>query len=173
MSKDDDKEGGEKKSKKGLIIGIAVGVVVLVAGAVAGVLFIPKMLGGPETAEATEHKEGGGEKEKKKESEVPEKIVAGKFDPIIVDLRDSEGAVRHLKVGLSAELDETMPEEEFKLLQPRGREAAIAYLRTLTFDKATDPKRYPKVKKDLSKKVLQALGKEHIKRLLITDFVAQ
>jgi flagellar basal body-associated protein FliL len=173
VSKDDDKQGaGEKKSKKGLIIGISVGVVVLAAGLGAGLVFGPKLLAGPATAEASgEHKPE--KAEHAKEPEKPEKIISSKFEPIIVDLRDSEGALRHLKVGLAAELPETVPEEEFKLLQPRGREAAVAYLRTLSFDQATDPKKYPKVKKDLSKKVLSAIGKEHILRLLIVDYVAQ
>jgi flagellar basal body-associated protein FliL len=176
VSKDGDKASGEKKSKKGLFI--AVGVVVLVAGVGGGLLFGPKLLGAPPAAEANEghgksDKGEKGEKGGKKEGEPTEKLISSKFEAIIVDLRDNEGTLRHLKVGLSAELSEALTEEEFKLLQPRGREAAIAYLRTLTFDQATDPKRYPKVKKDLSKKVLAALDSEHIHRLLIVDYVAQ
>jgi flagellar basal body-associated protein FliL len=175
VSKDGNEAGGEKKSKKGLFI--AVGVVVLVAGAGGGLLFGPKLLGDPPAAEAHEGKGKSEKGEKheggKKEKEAAEKLISSKFEAIIVDLRDNEGTLRHLKVGLAAEISELLPEEEFKLRQPRGREAAIAYLRTLTFDQATDPKRYPKVKKDLSKKVLAALDSEHIHRLLIIDYVAQ
>jgi len=181
VSKDGDKEGGEKKSKKGLIIGIAVGVVVLVAGVGGGLMFGPKLFGGQAAAEENAGHEASGKsggegkhgESGPKAGEPPEKVVSSKFEPIIVDLRDGEGTLRHLKVGLAAELPETVPEEEFKLLQPRGREAAIAYLRTLSFDKATDPKRYPKVKKELSQAVTKAIGKEHVRRLLIVDFVAQ
>lgn len=184
MSKDGDKEGGEKKSKKGLVIGIAVGVVVLAAGVGGGLMFGPKLFGGQAAAEANEGHEASGKGQKgsvegkhaesdPKGGQAPEKIISSKFEPIIVDLRDAEGTLRHLKVGLAAELPESVPEEEFKLLQPRGREAAIAYLRTLSFDKATDPKRYPKVKKELSQAVTKAIGKEHVRRLLVVDFVAQ
>jgi flagellar basal body-associated protein FliL len=179
VSKDASKEDGEKtgKSKKGLIIGIVVGVVVLAAGVGAGVFLVPKLTGEPATAEASaEHGSGHEEAPKPKakaKPEAPEKVVSSKFEAVVVDLRDEDGTIHHLKVGLAAELPETCPEEEFKLLQPRGREAAITYLRTLSLAQATDPRKYGRIKKELTNRVLKAIGREDVERLLIVDFVAQ
>lgn len=188
MSNDDDKDAKTepKKSKLGLILGIVGGVVVLGAGGAAGLILGPKLMGGSPPAEAApaanagahpapaphaapaskEHKAAGG-------AGHPEKIVSFRFDPIIVDVMDRDGEAHHLKVGLAAELAEGALEDEFKLVQPRGREAAITFLRSLTYEEITNPKKYPKLKKDLSKKVSKAVGEERVARLLVTDFVAQ
>lgn len=186
MSNDDDKDAKteSKKSKLGLILGIVGGVVVLGAGGAAGLILGPKLIGGSPPAEAApaanagahaapashapaskEHKAAGGGH--------PEKIVSFRFDPIIVDVMDRDGEAHHLKVGLAAELAEGALEDEFKLVQPRGREAAITFLRSLTYEEITNPKKYTKLKRDLSKKVTKAVGEERVARLLVTDFVAQ
>ena len=99
--------------------------------------------------------------------------MAAAFEPLIVDVMDSDGVAHHLKVGLSAELADGVTAEEFKLLMPRGREAAISYLRSLSFEDVTSPKKYAKLKKELVKNVSKAIGENKLHRLLIVDFVAQ
>jgi flagellar basal body-associated protein FliL len=91
---------------------------------------------------------------------------------VIVDVRDKTGDVHHLKVGISVETG-TVSEEEFTKLLPRGREAAVEYLRGLDFDTATDPKSFEKIRKELGDKLKDALGKDRVKRVVITDFVGQ
>jgi flagellar basal body-associated protein FliL len=172
-----------KKSKTGLIIGIVIALVTLVGGSVAGAVLGPKLLGGEEheAAEAEEeessesaHESGGHEsKPKKKGKGKEEKIISVDINPIVVDLRDSDGRLRHLKVGLAAELGETANVEEFKLMSPRGREATLSYLRSLTFEDVADPARYASIKDEISKRMIDAIGTDRVHRILLVDFVLQ
>lgn len=182
MSSDDDKDAKAepKKSKLGLILGIVGGVVVLVAGGATGLLLGPRMMGSPpaEAAQggaghaAPHAAAGAGEKSKGGDGR-PEKVVSFRFDPIVVDVLSKFGESHHLKVGLAAELAEGVVEDELKLVQPRGREAAITYLRGLSYEEITNPKKYGKIKKDLVKKVTVAVGEQRVSRVLVIDFVAQ
>jgi flagellar FliL protein len=173
----------EQKPKKGrgrLVIIIAV-VAAVAAGGAAAAFF----LGVGQTAEgeakgktahgeaaeaegeegaASEH-EGEGE-----EGEVKESIA---FESLVIDLRDENDKVHHLKVGMSAELAEGTSKEQFAAYTPRGREAAIMYLRGLRHEVATSPEKFESVKEELSKRVREAMGKKRVKRVLITDFVSQ
>ena len=158
-----------------MIIGIVVAVVTLVAGSIAGAVIGPRLLG---AAPAPAHAEAGGE-HASEEAEAPahggvgEKIVSVSFASVVVDFRDQDDRIRHLKVGIDAELPETAPEDEFKLYMPRGREAILTYLRGLTYEEVTDPTRFASIKEELSKRVTEAVGAKRVKRVLIVDFVSQ
>lgn len=162
-------DAAPKKSKTGLIAGVVIAVITLVGGSVAGAVLGPKLLGG---SEAKAHKPAASA-ETSEVAATPEKIVLVEMPAIIVDLRDGDGRIRHLKVGLAAELTPTFTPEEFKLVSPRGREASLSYLRSLTFEEVSDPKRYTPIKDELSKRVTEAVGPSHIHRLLLIDFVLQ
>lgn len=177
---EDDSLAPPKKSKLGLILGIVGGVLVLVAGAAAGLFLGPSLFGGPATAAASAPPAAHAPQAPaavnatpKAPPTAPEKIISAAFDPLIVDVMDSDGMAHHLKVGLSAELADGVTVEEFKLLMPRGREAAITYLRSLSFEDVTSPKKYAKLKKELTRNVTKAIGENKLHRLLIVDFVAQ
>lgn len=173
-----------KKSKTGLIIGVVIALVTLIGGSVAGAVLGPKLLGSPddsadegESAPAHEGKsedEGksshGGKGKKGKEGE---KIISVDIAPIVVDLRDGDGRLRHLKVGMAAELAETANAEEFKLVSPRGREATLTYLRSLTFEEVADPAKYASIKEEINKRMIEALGADKVHRILLVDFVLQ
>ncbi|MEY4551320.1 MAG: hypothetical protein RL685_7515 [Pseudomonadota bacterium] len=173
-----------KKSKTGLIIGIVIALVTLVGGSVAGAVLGPKLLGGEdhaavaedeeeESAPAAQESSGHDAKPKKKSKGKEEKIISVDVNPIVVDLRDADGRLRHLKVGLAAELGETASVEEFKLMSPRGREATLSYLRSLTFEDVSDPARYTSIKDEISKRMIEAIGPEKVHRILLVDFVLQ
>jgi len=161
-------DAAPKKSKMGLIVGVVIAVITLVGGSVAGAVLGPRLLGGSE-----EHAPPGAAPQAHAAPAIPEKIVSVDMAPIIVDLRDGDGRIRHLKVGMAAELSETVTPEEFKLVSPRGREASLSYLRSLTFEDVSDPKRYAGIKDELAKRVAEAVGPERVHRLLLTDFVLQ
>jgi len=170
-----------KKSKTGLIIGIVIAMVTLIGGSVAGAVLGPKLLGSPEAdgeeSEAPAHEskgeEGKGHESKGKKGQISEKIVSVEIPPIVVDLRDADGRIRHLKVGLAAELGDTVNVEEFKLVSPRGREATLSYLRSLTFEDVSDPARYATIKDEISKRMIDAIGADKVHRILLVDFVLQ
>jgi flagellar basal body-associated protein FliL len=173
-----------KKSKTGLIIGIVIAMVTLVGGSVAGAVLGPKLLGSPDDSadegESAPAHEGKSEDEGKsshgakgKKGKEGEKIISVDIAPIVVDLRDGDGRLRHLKVGMAAELGETVNAEEFKLVSPRGREATLTYLRSLTFEEVADPAKYASIKDEISKRMIEALGADKVHRILLVDFVLQ
>src|SRR5690606_10962208 len=102
---------------------------------------------------------------------VPEKITSVSFEPIVIDIGSKRGARHHLKVGLAAELRDGVTEEDFKAVSPRGREAALTYLRTLDFSVVTDPTKYKEIRRELSKRIKKALGEDKVHRVLLVDFV--
>lgn len=164
-----------KRSKWGMILGIVGGIVVVLASGIAALFIWPNTfssaaVAAPQKAAAPapgKGKPAGGG------APTPEKLVVFKFEPIIVDVMDTRGDAHHLKVGLAAELADGALESDFKLLQPRAREAAITFLRSLSYEEITDAKRYAKLRKDLSRKVTVAVGEERVARMLVIDFVAQ
>jgi flagellar basal body-associated protein FliL len=96
------------------------------------------------------------------------------LDPLIVDVREGQGPLHHLKVTIAIELDaKPKDEEEMKRLTPRARDAAIEYTRALTFDEVTTPKLFEGIRTDLGERVAKAIGKSRVKRVLFTDFVVQ
>lgn len=183
MSEEADKPAdaaAPKKSKLGLIIGIVVGVVTLVGGSVAGAVLGPKLLGSEDAAQddpSGDHegsdKSQKSEKKSSREGKAPERIVTADIPPVVVDLRDTEGRIRHLKVGLTAELGDKVTAEEFKLVIPRGREAALTFLRALSFEEVSDAQQFIAIRDELAKRVTEAVGEERVHRMMLTDFVLQ
>lgn len=175
----------EKKKGKGKLVGIMVALALILGAGAAGAVLAPKYLGGgakaahqpaegDEEAPAERADEEAGEEEAE-----PKPKSAGdvhgvlNLEAIVVDSRAADGAIRHIKVGLTIELPETVKEAEFKAYVPRAREAAIAYFRTRDFEQLSDPKNFAQVVKDLNKEIIAAVGKKRAKRVVISDFVAQ
>jgi len=183
MSEETPAAAPAKKSKTGLIIGIVIAMITLVGGSVAGAVLGPRLLGSPEgdTADESDGPDHASPSEESKSHEGKgkkgkagsEKIVSVEIPPIVVDLRDADGRIRHLKVGLAAELAETGSVEEFKLVSPRGREATLSYLRSLTFEDVSDPARYAGIKDEIGKRMIDAIGADKVHRILLVDFVLQ
>jgi flagellar basal body-associated protein FliL len=162
-----------KKSKMGLIIGIIIALVTLVGGSVAGAVLGPRLLGGQDNSHEPPAKAGKAAEGGHEAPATPEKIVSVDIPPLVVDIRDAEGRIHHLKVGLAAELGDGITVEDFKLYTPRGREACLSYLRSLSLEDVSDPARYASIKDEISKRVTEAVGAERIHRILLIDFVLQ
>jgi len=181
----------ETKKGKGKLVGIMVALALILGAGAAGAVLAPKYLGGDkaaahkpaeaaeEEAESSSEKSGEHEAAEEEEEEPEKKPRAGdvhevqNLEPIVVDSRAADGSIRHIKVGLTIELPETVKEAEFKSYVPRAREAAIGYFRTRDFEQLSDPKNFAQVVKDLNKEIMGAVGKKRAKRIVITDFVAQ
>ena len=95
------------------------------------------------------------------------------LDPIIVDVREANGDMHHLKVGLAVELAKGVTDEEFKRQTPRIRDTAISYLRSLKFDEISSPSKFDPIRSELGDRIAHASGKAKVQRVLFTDFVAQ
>ena len=76
-------------------------------------------------------------------------------------------------VVLAAEVPPEAPKEDVENLMPRGREAAIGFLRALTYEEATSPGSFEKIKTELAKKIVEAVGEKRVAAIILTDFVVQ
>ncbi len=185
----DDKAAGVPK-KKPVVLFVIIGVVLL--GAIGGGVFVAgpalglfgdekaatgkvvkKKKKPPKASEGTDGEEGELANIPEESSETAAlKSKIAKISSLVVDVQDAEGARHHVKINLAVEHPEGK-EEEFANFEPRAREALIMYLRTLTFEEATDPKGFPKIRDTVIQKTRKALGEFPARRILIADFVAQ
>lgn len=160
-------KGGGKR----VVVLAAVVVVALAAGG-GGVFFGSKLHAEPKPSEdSAEHEDDKDEKEEKGAKGEP--IETSSMEALIVDVKGTDGELHHLKVGLALEFGKTVPEEEFKRIAPRGRDAAIAYLRSLSMDDVSNPAKFEEIRKEMLQRIAAAMGKPKVKRILFTDFVAQ
>ena len=190
-----------EKKGKGKMVGILVALVLVLGAGAAGAVFAPRLLAkeqpqkpaaegeeGAEAAEGSGEEEHGEKKEGEEHAEAPAPIPppgpSGKrragavgeiveLSPIIVDIHANDNSLRHMKVQLVVEMQKGKTGEEFKKLVPFAREASISYLRTQDFDRLSDPKSFDTVRGEIEAAVIEAVGKNHARRVLITDFVVQ
>ncbi|HTQ07616.1 MAG TPA: flagellar basal body-associated FliL family protein [Polyangiaceae bacterium] len=174
-----------KKSRLGLVLATVVVVVLVTGAAVAGTLFGPALLGHKiskaDTADQADQSddEAGDDdaapaKKKKKKEEKDGKIGESvELAPILVDARAKDGELHHLKVVLAIEIAEGTAKDEFMRYSPRGREAAVAYLRSQGFDDLASPEKYNEIRAELGKVFTEAVGEKRVGRVLVIDYVAQ
>lgn len=172
-----------KKSRLGLVLATVVVVVLVTGAAVAGTLFGPTLLGHKaakaDTADAADDEAGDDDasppaKKKKKKGEEEGKIGESvEMSPILVDARAKDGELHHLKVVLAIEVAEGTPKDEFMRYSPRGREAAVAYLRSRGFDDLASPDKYNEIRAELGKVFSEAVGEKRVARVMVIDYVAQ
>jgi flagellar basal body-associated protein FliL len=175
MADEADKQQKPKPRSKRWI-GILVASVLVLGTGAAGAVFWPRLMGhkadpeGDPNAEGEAGEEGDAGAEETGEEE---KVFPASIEPIVVDVRDAEKALHHLKLGYSLELTKNIPKEELAAIMPRGRQAAIILIRSMTFEELVDSKKFPQIAKELNDKIVEAMGKKNVKRVLITDYVAQ
>jgi len=171
----------ESKPRKRWIVLLVIPVLALGAG-MAGAVLGPRLAGvAPEQAPAAdgedseEHdsEESSGDGESASHEGGGKVVRSLELEPLIVDVRDAENLSHHIKIRMTLELKEGVPDEEVERYTPRGRQAAIAYFRSKTYDELTAPGRFESVVKELSDVVLQEYGKKRVTRLVITDYVSQ
>lgn len=170
-----------KKSRLGLVLATVVVVVLVTGAAVAGTLFGPTLLGHKQakadTADQVDDDSGDDDAsppKKKKKKEDDGKIGESvEMSPILVDARAKDGELHHLKVVLAIEIAEGTPKDEFMRYSPRGREAAVAYLRSQGFDDLASPAKYNEIRAELGKVFTEAVGEKRVGRVMVIDYVAQ
>jgi flagellar basal body-associated protein FliL len=173
MAENDSKEQPvvEKKSRKRLL-GVLVTSVLIVGAGVAGTVLGPRLLGrNAETVASDSHGESAESAVANAEEDKPTNPMP--FEAVIVDVRDKQATSHNMKVGITVELREGVTKEDFKKMMPRGREAAIAYLRGKYYEELTEPTQFATVVKELNERIGKAMGTKDVKRIVITDYVAQ
>lgn len=169
MAEEEDNDASSKNAepKKRPILLILVAVVLVAGAAAAGTILGPKLTGGAPAPVA--------EPPPAASSAPPADLVKDivGLAPFIIDSRDADGMIRHVKVAVSIELKEGITDADFRPYVPRGREAAIAYLRSQNFEELTNPARFEEVRAELSKRIIEAVGPSRAGRVLVIDFVGQ
>lgn len=152
------------KPRKRLTGVLAILVLTLGAG-VAGTILSPRLMAmAPSLSKSPRSSESKAETEPRATMD---------FAPLVIDVKDAQQISRHVRIGISVEVPDSLTREEFKNLVPRGREAAIAYLRAKSFEFLTDSASFEKVSSELNARITRAMGHEHTLRVLITDYVSQ
>jgi len=157
----------EKSPKR--LVGILVISVLIAGAAVTGTLLGPRLLA-PRTQPANEAIESpdSGTEGLELEPSNPQS-----FAPIVVDVKSKRGEMHHMRVGITVEMADKVTKEDFERYQPRGREAAIGYLRSKNFDELTEPAEFENVTRQLNEVITRAMGEKRCARVVITDYVAQ
>jgi flagellar basal body-associated protein FliL len=93
------------------------------------------------------------------------------LDPFLVTIPDANKKSHPMKVTLAIEFESTAKEEAIKAFAPRIRDAALSFLRTMTYEQAVDPDTH-RIREDLLERV-QKVGATTAERILITDLVTQ
>lgn len=151
--------------KRGLIILVLLAIIVSgLVGALAG-LIVPQVF----SANAVFQGASAANEEVTEEAN----LTTHALDAIVVDLHDIEGIQHHLKTVMSIELAELVGEEAYARYLPRGRAAAVAYLRALPYETTVDGKQFGDVTQQLGERVRDAAGSGRVVRVVVTDYVVQ
>lgn len=158
-------EGAPKKRRGKSTFMVVAALVVAVASSAAGAIFGPRLVGRAAAAQA----QAAPEKDK---DEPPAETIP--LEPLIVDLRDPGGGEQHnLRIAMALELSQPLKEEELKSMVPRARDAAIGYLRSLTYEEATTPAKFDAIRGELRERIAKSVGSSRMRGVLFTDFVVQ
>lgn len=94
------------------------------------------------------------------------------LEPFLVTLTDGAGKPHAMKVVLAIEFSNTTKEEVLKPIMPRVRDAALTYLRAVTYDTAADRSKVDGMRNEMLESIKKS-GAVSAERILITDFVLQ
>ena len=94
------------------------------------------------------------------------------LEPFLLVTNDADKKSHAMKVTLAVEFGEGVKEDALKNFIPRIRDAALSYLRTVTYEEAVDATKADKLREDLLEK-FQKVGASDAERVLFTDLVVQ
>jgi flagellar FliL protein len=155
------------------IIIIAVGVLVLLGGAGAGVYFLkPDLL--PESIRPIDKNavHAKGEVKEKKEEKVEHEVGAD-LDVFVVNLAGA-GPSRYLRTILSLGLKDEHEKEKIKELSGKIRHAVIMYLTERKVEELVDPEGKNKLRAELHKQIGAAVGdKKLVTNVYFKEFLIQ
>lgn len=94
------------------------------------------------------------------------------LEPFLVMAPDSAHHVHPMRVVLALEFDAHAKEETVTPFVPRIRDSALAHLRAITFESASDPAQMEHLRTELLER-FRATGAAGARRVLVTDLVIQ
>jgi flagellar basal body-associated protein FliL len=94
------------------------------------------------------------------------------LEPFLMVTLDTQRRVHPMRVALAVEFSATTAQEATAAFTPRIRDAALVYLRALTYENATNTQRMESMRTDLLRSFREA-GATTAQRVLVTDLVVQ
>jgi len=94
------------------------------------------------------------------------------LEPFLVMAADTNRRTHPMRVVLAIEFDQSAREEGARVFVSRIRDASLAYLRTVTYEAASDPERMEQLRTHLLERV-RGTGATGVTRILLTDLVVQ
>jgi flagellar basal body-associated protein FliL len=164
MADEQAKPADKPEKKGGGVVGIVLGILIPAALAAGG------GFGGARLASASHAPAHAPEVPAQKMVKAPGPTLA--LEPFVTTISDSAGRAHALKLTIALELEPTAKEEAIKPFLPRLRDSTLSYLRTMTFEEASDNARVEALRTELLERYVK-LGVVAADKILITDFVAQ
>ena len=93
-------------------------------------------------------------------------------EPFLMVTMDAQRRVHPMRVAIAVEFTTATPQESTAAFTPRIRDAALVYLRALTYENATNTERMEHMRTDLLRSFREA-GAATAQRVLVTDLVVQ
>lgn len=94
------------------------------------------------------------------------------LEPFLMVTMDAQRRVHPMRVAIAVEFTTATPQESTAAFTPRIRDAALVYLRALTYENATNTERMEHMRTDLLRSFREA-GAATAQRVLVTDLVVQ
>ncbi len=94
------------------------------------------------------------------------------LEPFLVMATDATHRVHPMRVVLAIEFDAHAKEETVTPFVPRIRDSALAHLRAVTFEAASDPAQMERLRTELLER-FRGTGASGARRVLVTDLVIQ
>ena len=142
----------------------------IVKTVISAVLAAAAAYGGAHQAAAHAPAPAAAEHPPKVDAHPPGPTVA--LEPFLVTIHDANKKSHAMKMSLAVEFEHTAKEEELKAYAARIRDAILAYVRTVSYEEATDGAHMEKLRAELLERC-HAAGAHGAERILITDFVTQ
>lgn len=163
-------EGEDVPKKKGPLLWIILGFVLLLGGVGGGVLIAPKFGAPPPEANHAVAAEPPAKTE--------DPPITVQWPPLVVDVRDEQGGSRHIKLVITLEAANEAQKEAIGAFAPRGRQAVLGFIRAQKFEDIVGSDKFDALQKKVDALVKEkigkdALGKERVQAVLLTDLVAQ
>lgn len=160
-------EGTPAPKGKSPVVWIVLALVTGVGGAAATYFLAPK----PAAAESSHHGEEHEEEAAPSHKEDPPIVVP--WPPLVFDIKDAEGASRHVKLVVTLEVKDDKTKPEAEAFAPRGRAALLGYVRDQKFEVLLEPSKFNDLQATLTKLIQEHMGKGRVTHVWITDLVAQ
>jgi len=95
------------------------------------------------------------------------------WPPLVVDVHDDQGTVRHVKIIVTLESQDEKLEVESRAYTARGRAHLLGFVRKQKYEDLVDSAKFEGLQTDFTKIIQAQMGAERIPHVWITDLVAQ